>query len=362
MNRRVRCQYCDKRVKLENIEQSYEYKCPRCGSLVYRPGTSRFMATTLSLSSLLILFWAVTSPLLNVEIIGNIKLSLLDTFLVSMKEHFFIVSFLILITLVIPTVMSIITLIIVYSKEFKLSLSGIKKLVGFYLFIKEWNMIEVYFLGLLIALVKLYQISTVELLYGFWFNLIYVVILYISLIIFNPLDFVHIKLRSHLKKNSLVKTSIFLFLAIVFIFPANLVPMMTTYKFSVVYDNTIMDGINSFINDGEVFVPLIIFLASICLPILKILSLLFLQLVVYFNLFVNHRRFLTKYYHVMDKIGKYSLLDVFVVIIGFSYIQFENAVSSDIGNGMIPFCFVVIFTMLASKNFDTKLLWRKTKS
>jgi paraquat-inducible protein A len=64
----------------------------------------------------------------------------------------------------------------------------------------------------------------------------------------------------------------------------------------------------------------------------------------------------------MDKVGKYSLLDVFVVIIGFSYIQFENIVSSDIGNGMIPFCFVVIFTMLASKSFDTKLLWHNTRT
>ncbi|HFU76064.1 MAG TPA: hypothetical protein ENK66_07450 [Arcobacter sp.] len=362
MNRRVRCQYCDKRVRLENIEEGYEYKCPRCASLVYRPGTSRLVATTLSISSLLILFWAVASPLLNVEIMGYVELSLLETFLVSLKEHFFIVLFLILITLIIPTVMSILVLLIIYSKELQFSLSSSKKLVGLYLLIKEWNMIEVYFLGLLITLVKLYQISTVTLLYGFWFNLLYVVLLYINLIIFNPLDFVHIKIRSPLKKNSLLKTSIFLSLAIIFIFPANFVTMMTTYKFSVVYDNTIMDGINSFINDGEVFVPLIIFLASICLPILKILSLLFLQLVVYFDLLQNNRKFLTKYYLIMDKVGKYSLLDVFVVIIGFSYIQFENIVSSDIGNGMIPFCFVVIFTMLASKSFDTKLLWHNTRT
>ncbi|HFU75220.1 MAG TPA: hypothetical protein ENK66_03140, partial [Arcobacter sp.] len=260
--------------------------------------------------------------------------------------------------IVIPILMNIITLMIIYHKAFNINFRFLKKIVGFYLFIKEWNMIEVYFVGLLISMVKLSELADVEILIGFWVNTIYVILLYINLMVFNPLDFANIKKRKSVNANMSMMVIIFLLLALIFIPPSNMLPIMPTYKYSVTYDNTIIDGITAFWEEGDVIIPFIIFFASICIPVLKIVGLSVMLIMAKYKLWLQHRKFATKYYIVTDKIGKYSLLDVYVVVFASAYIQYDDLVRIGIGIAIIPFSMVVVFTMIASKYFDTRVLWK----
>jgi paraquat-inducible protein A len=255
--------------------------------------------------------------------------------------------------------MNILTLCIIYYKQFSIHIDVVKKLVGFYLIIKEWNMIEVYVIGLLISFVKMYDLADVTILAGFWFNCLYVVFLYLSLVLFNPYDIVHIHKRKAKNPYTIQLTFLFIILAIIFIPASNLLTMMPTSKFSVEYSNTILGGIMFLYDQGDIFIPTVIFFTSFCIPILKVLGMIVIILMAKYSLFMQHKKLATKYYILTDAIGKYSFLDIYVVVLGAAYLRFGNVVTMEIGEAVVPFALVIIFTMLASKVFDTRLLWNE---
>ncbi len=358
--KRIRCIHCDNFIKLpKSLEAGYEYHCPRCENLVYRPGSSQSVITSLTLSAMVMFFFAFTTPLLSVYIIDDNSLSILDTLFFLFETDVFSGVLLFVTIIIIPFILNILTLLIIFYKELTIRLDFVKKLIAFYLIIKEWNMIEVYFIGLLIAMVKLYELSDVTLLMGFWINLFYLVLLYLSFVLFNPNDIVNINKRKKFNPHSLRISFVCILLALIFILPSNILPIMPTYKYGVEYPNTIFDGIYAFYEDGDIFVPFVIFFASVCIPFLKIVGISIMILMVKYNIFLSYKKFATKYYIVTDAFGKYSLLDVYVVVLAAAYIQYDKLVRIEIGEAIIPFALVVVFTMLASKSFDTRLLWKE---
>jgi len=158
------------------------------------------------------------------------------------------------------------------------------------------------------------------------------------------------------KPYSLFKTSIYTFSAFVMLFPANLLPMMIITKLKVVYVNTIWDGVVGFYEKDEYFLAFIVFFASIFIPIFKVLVLIWLLIMAK----IGKNRFSyfsTKLYKIIDFIGKYSMLDIFVVTIMTGFVQFGNLLHIEAGSAIIPFGLVIILTMLATQSFDTRLLW-----
>jgi len=158
------------------------------------------------------------------------------------------------------------------------------------------------------------------------------------------------------KPYSLLKTSLYTFSAFVLLFPANLLPMMIITKLKVPYVNTIWDGVVGFYEKGEYFLAFIVWFASIFVPIFKILSLVWLLIMAK----IGKNRFSyfsTKLYKIIEFIGKYSMLDIFVVTIMTGFLQFGNLIHIEAGGAVIPFAFVIVFTMLATESFDTRLLW-----
>jgi paraquat-inducible protein A len=355
----INCEYCDTCLTISKIEHGYEYHCPTCNGLIYRPNHSKLTVTILSLSTLITFFWAVQMPLLDVYIISKIQVSILDSILFLFKTDVFSGVVLLFSVIAIPIFMVFLVLMILYSKQLKLNKKSTKKLVWIYKNIKDWNTIEVYFIGVLIALIKLVELADVEVVLGFWVNIIYVVLMYLTILWFNPDDTILTYEKTPIDNYSILKVSIFLILALIFIWPSNVLPIMPTYKYSVEYPNTIYDGIHAFYVDGDYFISFVIFFASICIPILKIVGLFFMILMVKFNLFSNHKLFATKYYRATDVMGKYSMLDVYVVVLAASFVQYDDLLRIEIGEAIIPFTLVVFFTMIASKLFDTRLLWRE---
>jgi paraquat-inducible protein A len=158
------------------------------------------------------------------------------------------------------------------------------------------------------------------------------------------------------KEHTILKTWIYTITAFVFLFPANLLPMIIITKLTVAYENTIFDGVVEFFHDKEYFISFIIFFASIVIPVFKIFAMIWLLVMVKAGK-NRFSKFSTKLYQFLELIGKFSMLDIFVVTLMVGFMQFNNLIYVEAGEAIIPFGMVVIFTMLATKSFDSKFLW-----
>lgn len=163
----------------------------------------------------------------------------------------------------------------------------------------------------------------------------------------------------HLRKpQSLQLTLAYLVTALLLYIPANLWPMMVTEKLGQVEHSTILGGIILLWQDGSHPVAIIVFIASVLVPIIKFLVLLLLCFSIYFsNMLCPHKRL--KLYLLTELIGKWSMVDLFVVAILVALIQLDHLLNVQPGAGAIAFSGVVILTIMSAKSFDSRILWDK---
>ncbi|HET9624153.1 MAG TPA: paraquat-inducible protein A [Kofleriaceae bacterium] len=139
-------------------------------------------------------------------------------------------------------------------------------------------------------------------------------------------------------------------------FPANVLTIMHTEQFPEQRDDTILSGVVYLWQRGSWDLAILVFAASICVPILKILALAFL--IVTSGRRSDWRpRFRTKLYHVLEVIGHWSMLDVFVVALLTAVVQLGRVARVAPGPAVLPFAGVVVLTMLASASFDPRAIW-----
>ncbi|MDX2424721.1 MAG: paraquat-inducible protein A, partial [Cycloclasticus sp.] len=158
------------------------------------------------------------------------------------------------------------------------------------------------------------------------------------------------------KPYSIQRTWAFLFVAMLLYVPANILPIMQTRLFGKDELNTILGGIQVLWSNGSYPVAVIIFIASIMVPIAKMFALSWLNFSVMFH---NPERLQEKtlLYRITEFVGRWSMLDVFVVAILTSLIHQGKILAVYPGPAIVAFAGVVIFTLLAAKNFDPRLLW-----
>ncbi|MBL6752055.1 MAG: paraquat-inducible protein A [Nevskia sp.] len=158
------------------------------------------------------------------------------------------------------------------------------------------------------------------------------------------------------KPDSLRRCTAFLVAAAILYVPANLLPIMHTAKLFDVEDNTILSGVVELWKDGAWDLAVIVFVASIAVPLLKIAGLALLMLSVR-RASGRHRADRARLYRVMELIGRWSMLDVFVVALLLTLVRFGVFAQVRAGPGVIPFCAVVVLTMLSTMSFDPRLIW-----
>ena len=156
--------------------------------------------------------------------------------------------------------------------------------------------------------------------------------------------------------NSLQRTIALLIAAVVLYFPANLFPIMTTDQFARSTDSTIIGGVILLWNMGSYPVALVILIASVLVPIGKILTVATLCWTVGRHLTISPRQRMTLY-RLTEFIGKWSMVDVFVVAILVALIQITGIIVIRPGGAALAFAGVVILTMLAAESFDPRLIW-----
>lgn len=158
------------------------------------------------------------------------------------------------------------------------------------------------------------------------------------------------------KPNSLNKTWAYLITACIMYLPANLLPVMTTSTLFGSKNDTILSGVIYFWVSGAYGLAAIVFIASFLLPLFKIAALL--MLVVSAQRRSSWcRRERTWVYHLIEAIGRWSMLDVFVVALLAGLVRIQGLAEINAGVGIAAFGAVVVLTMLASLSFDPKLIW-----
>ncbi len=158
------------------------------------------------------------------------------------------------------------------------------------------------------------------------------------------------------KPNSLQYTLAWTMAALIAFIPANLYPIMIVYSLGVPDAATILSGIGSFIDYGLYPIAVIIFTASIIVPLIKIGGLLFLVFKVQAGLRLKPEKH-TKLYHFLEFLGPWSMLDVFVVTLMVAVVELGFISTVEAGPAINYFTLTVIFTMIAATSFDPRLLW-----
>ena len=156
--------------------------------------------------------------------------------------------------------------------------------------------------------------------------------------------------------NSLSKTWALLIAAIILYIPANTLPIMTVVMWGDGQPDTIMSGVFHLMDGGMWPLALLIFVASIFIPVLKLIILTGLMLSVYFKSHWKPRD-RTILYRITEFVGRWSMVDIFVIGILVSLVQFGNTASVNPGIGSLSFAAVVILTMFAAHTFDPRLIW-----
>ena len=158
------------------------------------------------------------------------------------------------------------------------------------------------------------------------------------------------------KPDSLRRTWALLIAAAILYIPANLLPVMITKSLFGTQQDTILSGVIYFWVSGAYGLAAIVFIASFLVPLFK-LTVLLLLLISVQRRSTWRQPERAKLYHIIEIIGRWSMLDVFVVSLLTGLVQIQGFAQITAGVGIAAFGGVVVLTMVASLSFDPKLIW-----
>jgi paraquat-inducible protein A len=161
----------------------------------------------------------------------------------------------------------------------------------------------------------------------------------------------------HLRKpNSIARTWAYLIAAYIMYVPANVLPIMKTGSMFGAQSDTIMSGVAYLWHSGSWHLALVVFIASVLVPLAKMLCLTILLISVQRG-WTERALERTRLYRVLEFIGPWSMLDVYVVTILVALVQLKSLATIQPGPAAAAFGAVVVLTMFAAMAFDPRLLW-----
>jgi len=402
------CPDCDLLCSPADVEVGHYLVCPRCNRTLYkRKRNSLKKVLALGITGMLLYLPAISLPLITLESLGLSEHgNVLQSVLVLFQNDFYFVAAMVFISAVLfPAVL--LGLIVTVALQLTLNKQSplLAKLFSWYLHLQEWGMIEVYFLGIIISIIKIAGIASVNYNWGFFCFLALVLSsLGISSVLDKRLFWRMIEndqsraatlsqlnltgestameaglvgchncgklsvlgQHSHCPRcystlhsrtpASLSKTWALVITSTIFFIPANLLPIMQVNFLGIPDRSTILDGIRYFFAHGEYPIGLIIFTASVLVPLFKVIGLT----IMLFTVHSGKDSYLlqkAKMFRFIEFIGRWSMLDVFVVALLTVLVNFGFFTSIHIAPAATYFCVVVVSTMLAAISFDPRIMW-----
>ena len=413
----IACPDCDLLVRKIPPPDGHKSHCPRCGHILLhhcRDTVSRSLA--LALAGLLLFFPAILLPLLTFRRLGMSETgNILQTVIEFIDSGYSFVALAVFLSIVVFPLLKLSLLAMVsWCLQRGYHPGLLAKMFRLHNHLDEWAMVEVYFLGIMVTLVKMYPSTDIHFGTGvFCFTGLVLLTMASSLSVCRESFWTLIESRGtyslrqlpadhkpvspgdtaaandlllcrdcgkltcaskkpegekqwrcrrcsaplHFRKPaSLARTWALIITATILMFPAYLLPIMQVDFLGKPQPSTILDGIRIFFQDGSYVIALIILAASVFIPVFKVVGLGIGLLTITFA----RPRFLrqkTAMFRFIEFIGKWSMLDIFVIaLLGF-YINFGFLTSIEAAPAATYFCLVVIATMIAALTFDPRLMW-----
>jgi len=158
------------------------------------------------------------------------------------------------------------------------------------------------------------------------------------------------------KPDSLNRTWALLIASIILFIPANMLTIMNVIHFGKDDPSTIIGGVILLMQLGSYSVAFVVFIASIVVPIFKMIGILMILLSLKYAINITDKQRI-KMFRFIEFIGRWSMLDIFVISILAALVNITGIAVITAGSAATAFGGVVVLTILAAKSFDTRLLW-----
>ena len=195
--KKIACQHCGEILEIPKIDYDHEFFCPVCNERVYRSGQKLGIIFSLTISALIMFLITISMPLLNTDILDiHRRISIIDLSNILFNKGYYFLDIVFSFTIIIiPILILLNILIILYFSFTKKDLKKINFLFKSFIFFKEWNMSEVYFISFLVAMIKIDNITNMKIDIGLFTIFLYLSLLYLIMIFFNPHDIWHSKVK-----------------------------------------------------------------------------------------------------------------------------------------------------------------------
>ena len=356
----ITCPQCEANVNVPALQNKQRAVCPRCGhtlSIYHRNDMPASLA--LSLSAMIFLLLSLPFNFLSFRANGQQNSIDLPGGLNVLVEQDYV-------TLAVITGLAI----LLSCRLLTTPSPWMKTLLRWVEWLMPWSMAEIFLLGTLVSLIKITSLADIAIGLSFYAFVLFSVCMSAALFYFDDTRLklwlhngelpVLTPLNSHIANLSIQRTWALLFTALILYIPANALPIMSTELFGISEPNTIMGGVISLWESGSYPVAMVIFVASIVIPVAKLVVLARLTYAVQIKELTNPGRQI-RYYRFIEFIGRWSMIDVFVVAILVALIQLGSTLAIHPGPAALAFCALVFITMLAAMTFDTRLIWQQRK-
>lgn len=165
----------------------------------------------------------------------------------------------------------------------------------------------------------------------------------------------------HRKPDSIARTWALVLASAILYVPANAYPFLTVIRLGAGQPSTILQGVRELMEIGEWPLALLVFFASVTVPVLKLIGLVLLLTTTMAGV-RTHRLDRTLLHRVLDAVGRWSMIDIFMESILVALVQFGAVVTVTPAPGAIAFAAVVILTMCAARTFDPRLIWDRAEA
>ena len=387
----VECHDCGLFQTLPAAGPGQAYKCIRCEASFGRGATPGDATLALAMTCLLLLLLANAFPLLGISIAGRTQSVHLSSGVGGLADHGLgLLGLLVLAVSIIAPVGRVLGLgyVLVQLRgdrrpgHLALVLRIAEKL-------QPWAMLDVFLIGALISLTKLHALAEIQIGVGFWsLGLLVIALAAFEMTVDRRLLWAELHAPSTIpaaaalascrecgltqsagprcircgdalhrrKPESLSRATALVLTGFVLYIPANLYPVMTVVSFGRRGSATIMGGVLELLNGSDWPLALIVFVASVAVPLLKLVGLAWLLIATRIGRPVQLKS-RTRLYRLIELVSRWSTVDIFVAALLTALVTLGNVATIEPGLGALAFGAVVFVTMLATDCFDPRLMW-----
>lgn len=390
--RAQRCCECDALFTLPPLGGNQTTYCPRCNAQITSGRDwSLTRLTAMACAMLLLIPFAFTEPLISIRLLGTrIDASLLaGIWQMSRQGDPITASMVAFCVLAAPVTLTFSILYLRIGSRIGINLRPILLILER---LKEWVMLDIYLIGMAVACIKVKEYADIMPGTG--------LIAYLTLTLLSILTLVHLNLEQlwerfypqeqppgpqetlrvclschytghpdshgrcprchtplrHRRRHSLQKTWAALIAAIVLLLPANLLPISIVYANGARIEDTIFSGVVSLASSGNFPIAAVVFIASVLVPFTKVIVLITLLLSIHLK--TQHSlKTRMRLLRLITWIGRWSMLDLFVIALMMSLINRDQLFSFTMGPAAFYFGSAVILTILAVEWLDSRLIW-----